>query len=310
MPTLASCGPGFCQMPEPSRVAVVGAGGFLGSHVVRALREAGHNVLPVHRSALTGASDGAPWLGEGGVRVTMVVNCAGAIRGTPDELRLANVDLVAALLDIVSGREVGMVHLGSGVEYGAGLRGEPVSEDHDARPVSAYGATKLAATKLVLDAARAGDVPGTVLRVFNPVGAGISAELLPGRAAALIRRAVDGGGPVRLGPLGATRDFIDVRDVADAVVSAASEPQGSGRVINIGSGTGTTARALVELLAEVAGYSGPILEADAGAPRPDEIEWQVADISQARALLGWAPRRSLRDAIGQLWAAVARSATT
>jgi NDP-hexose 4-ketoreductase len=296
-------------MPEPFRIAVVGAGGFLGSHVARALRAAGREVQSVPHSALRGGSKRATWLDELGSPVTMIVNCAGAIRGTPDELRQANVDLVATLLDGVSGRGIGLVQLGSGAEYGAGARGEPVSEDREARPLSAYGITKLAATDLVLDAARAGDVRGTVLRVFNPVGAGISSELLPGNAAALIRRALDGGGPVRLGPLGATRDFVDARDVADAVVSAASLQPEPGGVVNIGSGTGTTARALVELLAKVAGYSGPILEADAAAPRPDEGDWQVADISRARALLSWAPRRSLRDAVGQLWRATRSAAT-
>lgn len=296
-------------MPDTLRVAVVGAGGFLGSHVVRALHGAGRDVLPVLRGALVAGSDRAPWLGEHGAPVTMVVNCAGATHGTRDELRRANVDLVATLLDSVSGREIGLVQLGSSAEYGAGSRDEPVGEDREARPVSPYGISKLAATNLVMGAALAGDVPGTVLRIFNPVGAGISPELLPGRAAALIRRALDGGDPPRLGPLGATRDFIDARDVAEAVVSAASLPPGSGRVVNIGSGSGTTARALVELLAEVAGYSGPILEADADPSRPDAVEWQVADISRARELLGWAPRRSLRDALGQLWAA-ARSSTT
>lgn len=287
----------------------MGAGGFLGSHVVRALRAAGREVQPVPRGALRGGSKRATWLDELGFPVTMVVNCAGAIRGTPEELRGANVDLVATLLDGVSGRGIGMVQLGSGAEYGAGLPGEPVSEDREARPLSAYGITKLAASDLVLDAALAGDVRGTVLRVFNPIGAGISRELLPGNAAALIRRALDGGGPVRLGPLGATRDFVDARDVADAVVSAASLQPGAGAVVNIGSGTGTTARALVELLAKVAGYSGPILEADDISPRPDEGDWQVADISRARALLGWAPQRSLRDAVGQLWAATRSAAT-
>jgi len=297
-------------MPELARVAVAGADGFLGDHVARALREAGHDVIPLPRSALPGGPNRPPWEGVGDDTVTIVVNCAGATHGTPEQLRVANVDLVAALVESLAGRGISLLQLGSAAEYGAGQPGEPVSEDREARPISAYGNTKLAATGLVLDAARAGIVPGAVLRVFNPVGAGISTELLPGRAAALIRAALDGGDAVRLGPLGATRDFVDARDVADAVVAACSAPSTSGRVINVGSGSGTTARALVHLLAEVAGYAGPIFEAEGGAARPDEIEWQVADVSRARQLLGWAPRRSLREAVGQLWAAAARSSTT
>jgi Nucleoside-diphosphate-sugar epimerases len=233
----------------------------------------------------------------------VVVNCAGVTQGDLVALNQSNVQLVVDLLEALEATGVHLVQIGSSAEYGASPSRRPVSEDQPARPQGPYGQSKLRATHLVLDAAGSGRVRGTVLRVFNPVGAGNSLQSLPGRAAHLLRQALADGGPVRLGPLIATRDFVDVRDVADAVAAACATPGIAGSIINVGSGRGTMARELVHLLAAAAGYVGEILEEAAGSPRSDEVPWQVADISRAAAVLGWAPARSLADAVGQLWSA-------
>src|SRR5206468_1837433 len=81
-------------------------------------------------------------------------------------------------------------------------------------------ATKLAGTCLVRTA-RAAGLDAVVLRVFNAVGAGMPANTLPGRVAAQLRTALRGGGEVRLGSLDTVRDFVDIRDIADAALAAA-----------------------------------------------------------------------------------------
>jgi nucleoside-diphosphate-sugar epimerase len=293
-----------------SRVTVVGATGFVGTHVMRALLAAGHEVSARPRSGLTtrGADRHRQRLDDR--PPAAMVNCAGLTHGTLAELQAANVELVADLLRQLVGSDTRFVQIGSAAEYGPGPLGVPITEDHPARPVSDYGATKLAATGLILDAARDGLVSGAVLRVFNAVGAGSSEELLPGRAAHLLRLALQDGGPVRLGPLAATRDFVDMRDVADVVVAAVSASTVSGQILNVGSGQGTTARELVRLLAEAAGYTGPILEAEPDPRRPEGVDWQVADISRTKTLLGWVPRRTLREAVDELWSAASPAATT
>ena len=293
-------------------VAVVGATGFLGGHVARALRDAGHQVLSLSRSSAGGRD--AAWrrlptdppalrrllLGESAVAV---INCAGATHGSKADLGAANVALVASLLAALDDSDVRFVQLGSAAEYGPGEIGRATREDDVASPVGDYGISKLAATGLVLAAAERADVPGLVLRVFNPLGPGISPESLPGRAAREIRHALAGGRAVHLGPLDATRDFVDVRDMADAVAVASLATDLTGRVLNIGSGRAVTAREMVQLLSEVAGYSGPILEHRGGSPRSEATDWQVADIRAAASALGWVPRRSLRDALTALWEA-------
>ena len=89
-----------------------------------------------------------------------------------------------------------------------------------------------------------------VLRVFNPVGPGSPAASLPGRLADELRRALPDG-TVRVGDLSAYRDFVDVRDVAQAVGLAVTAPGPLPPVLNIGSGTATPVRELAEGLAAV-----------------------------------------------------------
>jgi nucleoside-diphosphate-sugar epimerase len=293
------------------RVAVAGASGFIGRHVSQALADAGHEALLLARSRPVGVIGRWRALPTEGTAlrdllraesVGVLVNCAGATRGSAAELEAANVALVTRLLHAVADANVRFVQVGSAAEYGPGDPGKPVREDHDGNPPSEYGISKRAATDRVVAAGSAGGVLGVVLRVFNPIGAGVSPDSLPGRAAQLIRDALPDRA-VHLGPLGMTRDFVDVRDVADAVVTACAAELAPGLVLNIGSGRGTTARELIRELASVAGHAGPILEDAAGSPRSDAIEWQVADIGAARSALDWAPRRSLREAVAALWEA-------
>jgi NDP-hexose 4-ketoreductase len=230
-----------------------------------------------------------------------IANCAGATTGDADVLAVANVTgpyaLVRAML--AARTPARLVHLGSAAEYGYTEPGSSVRECAPARPVAAYGATKLAGTRLVELAIAAG-VDAVVLRVFNPVGAGAPASSLPGRAAAQVRSGM-AGGRVQLGSLEAVRDFVDARDVADAVLAAAAAPAVPHAVVNIGSGTGVPVRALVKELIAISGYAGEVNEDAPGSARSAGLPWQQADIRRAEADLGWRPRRDLMASLADLW---------
>lgn len=312
--------------PVPRRWLVVGGTGFLGSHVlsvVRALAGIEH-VVATGRTPPAGDGDWAVLdLARGDarsidallrhVRPDVVVNASGAAVGAPAELAAANVTAVRALLDAIgrwsprrAAGPIRLVHLGSAAEYGvASTTGRPIGEDSPPHPVSEYGALKLEATRQVLAAASA-TVDPVVLRIFNPMGAGMPPESLPGIAARRLAAAVHDGRPeVMLGSLDASRDFVDARDVAAAVVAAGSAPDHSGVVINVGSGTATPVRDVVKMLARAAGFNGRIVESGSGSARSGGVDWQAADIQRARALLRWEPRHGLEDAVEQLWASVA-----
>ncbi|MEQ0562343.1 NAD(P)-dependent oxidoreductase [Amycolatopsis sp. NEAU-NG30] len=283
------------------RVLVIGAAGFLGGHVRRAAAARGFEVVAPGRRHLDLATGRAELAGlVAAIAPRAVVNCAGAVTGDAAALNAANVagteNLVRAL-----GPGVRLVHLGSAAEYGRGSPGVPVTEAAEPRPLNPYGVTKLAGTRIVTQA-RASGLDGVVLRVFNPVGAGAPASGLPGRAAAALRKALADGGDLRLGPLDAVRDFVDARDVADAVLAALTAPD-LPPVLNIGSGHGVPARALVKELLEVSGAGCAVYEDAPGSARSADVPWQQADITLATRVLAWRPRRGLADAAADLWRA-------
>jgi nucleoside-diphosphate-sugar epimerase len=290
------------------RALVIGASGYLGARVYRTAADAGFEVVTAgRRTGLDLATAGPDAVAAliAGVAPDVVVNCAGATSGDLAALTAANVDgpatLVTALLRLP---RVRLVHLGSAAEYGRGPGEVPVREDEPARPLSPYGVTKLAGTRLV-ELGRAAGLPAVVLRVFNPVGPGAPGHTLPGRAAAELARAVRERDVVRLGGLDAVRDFVDVDDVAAAVVVAATGPLPAHGVVNVGSGTAVSARELVGTLVDVSGARVHIEEGGSGSARSADVPWQQADITAATAAWGWRPRRSLTVSLEGLWRQVA-----
>jgi len=293
------------------RALLIGASGYLGGRVHRAADAAGIEVVPAGRQAADGRvvldlTAGPDAVGAVLTRVApdVVLNCSGATSGDLPALVAANVDgpaaLVTALLRLPS--PVRLVHLGSAAEYGRGPGEVPVREDERARPLSPYGATKLAGTRIV-ELARAAGLPAVVLRVFNPVGPGAPGHTLPGRAAAELARAVRERDAVRLGGLDAVRDFVDADDVAAAVLAAAVGPLPAHGVVNVGSGTALPARELVRTLVDVSGARVRVEEGGGGSARSADVPWQQADISTATTAWDWRPRTPLAASLEGLWRA-------
>ncbi len=297
------------------RLLVIGASGFLGWHVWHRATAAGAAVVtagraglpdsPGHRQVDLATGDPAS-IAEmiASVAPDAIANCAGATAGGPDVLAPVNVTGTYALVRamLLAGTRARLVHLGSAAEYGRAEPGVPVDESAPPRPVTPYGATKLAGTRLV-QLGRAAGLDAVVLRVFNPVGAGAPETGLPGRVAAQLRRALADGTDVRLGPLEAVRDFVDARDVAAAVLAAAAAPHLPSPVVNIGSGIGVPAGTLVKELVAISGYEGMVHEDAEGSARSPDKSWQQADIARAGLDLGWRPRHDLAASLADLWEA-------
>lgn len=295
-------------------VVVVGAAGFIGRQVAAALREqATARVLGVDRGDPPSASADAPedWIRLdllrdadalatrlGDLRPDAIVNCAGATAGSDDVLMRANVVATTALLNATRAAAAGVrfVHVGSAAEYGPGIVGVPVTEAAPTRPSSTYGVAKLAATELVTSARGTWGLDAIVLRLFNVLGPGMPEGTLAGAALHRLRHAVATGEPaVQMGPLDAVRDFVDIRDVAAAVVAAVVPGGDETSIVNIGSGIGHRARDLVDALARRVGFSGRIGEDAEGSSRSLAVPWQVADRSLAGRVLGWRPVHDLES---------------
>ena len=294
------------------RVLILGASGFLGRPVHSLLAaQPDLQVMagPRSREVDLATAPAAVWDDLlDAARPGVVVNCAGRIGGSPDELMQANAGLVRRLLETARNRQPApwLIHLGSAAEYGA--HPGQVGEDTPPRPESPYGQSKLAGSLALLEA-RAG-LPVSVLRVGNPVGAGQSPQTLLGRAAAQFRTALERQAPqVEFGDLSAARDFIDARDVARAVLAALRcGPASTDGVINVGRGEAVSARSLVTALARICRYGGLIHETQGGSARSGAVPWQQADITRLRGL-GWTPAYSLQDALRAVWGGPAQRPT-
>ncbi|MCW5249653.1 MULTISPECIES: NAD-dependent epimerase/dehydratase family protein [unclassified Streptomyces] len=290
------------------RILVLGSTGYLGTHVTERLRALpGARVLDGGRSPdaevpvdlATVPAERLAALLEAAAP-DAVVNCAGAVSGDPVSLAEVNTRGPAVLCAALRRSRPGarLVHLGSAAEYGPGEGRVPTAESAPTRPVTAYGATKLAGTVVLT----VSGLDAVVLRVGNPVGPGAPAGGLPGRVAGLLREA--GTGPeavLRLGDLSAYRDFVDVRDVAGAVERAVTADGPLPRVLNIGGGRAVRVRRLVDTLADIAGFRGRIEERGAGSSRSDQVSWQCSDIGAAREALGWRPAHTLDESLDALW---------
>ena len=308
--------------PAP-RAVVLGGTGFVGTHVCRALDAHGYDVLSVGRRP-TGDEPPVPYaqadpLAGSGEEFTallaarapaVVVNAAGCVwRGDLRQMRRENVLLVRRLLAAVAGaaRPPRLVHLGSAHEYGPDAPGPLVAETAPARPGSPYGRAKLDATAAVLHAAASGRADAVVLRLANIAGPGTSPHSLLGTVAAelVAARREKRGAVLRLAPLTAERDFVDVRDVAEAVVRAAGTSLGPHRVFNIGRGDAVPVRDLVDRLIAVSGVPAEIrLTGARSAVRAGAGDHQALDVSLAAARLGWLPAIPLHTSLADLWHAV------
>ncbi|GGU72615.1 NAD-dependent epimerase/dehydratase family protein [Lentzea flava] len=273
------------------KILVLGGTGFVGRHVRDALHRAGHDVLSVSRG--TGVdlmtADLAPVV-DG---CDVVVNAAGSVwLATEQQMLEANAALVDRLVKALSGQR--FVQLGTVHEYGSGVAGRGTTETQPTIPLTPYGKSKLIGTTAALDSGR--DV--VVLRVSNVIGPGVPKGSLMRTVADHLASGSDA--PLTFGSLRAWRDYVDARDVADAVLRAVTAPV-TGEVINIGSGAAVRTRTLVERMVALSGRGVAIVE-DAAGGRAD-TEWLQLDIVKADRLLGWRPRRGLDESLRDLLAA-------
>lgn len=298
---------------------VLGASGFLGSHVHEAINRSGDEPCLVAvgrrppRIALPPRSSWVPLdLASASVKDLVVliqasrpdalINCAGRTSGTTEELWDINTTFVEKLVQAMrlSG-PTPLVHLGSAAEYGVQPGNVSINEAALTHPVSDYGRSKLAATRKIAYAAEQGDISATVLRIFNPIGTGAPEDSLVGKATKELRLALENNRRfITMGPLGAYRDFVAARDVASAALRV-TQLTTTDPVINVGRGMAISCRALVELLANVAGYDGGIVEVGDGSVRSEEVSWQQADIARLVHNLDWLPRTPLAQALEELW---------
>jgi nucleoside-diphosphate-sugar epimerase len=293
---------------------VTGAAGFIGSHLVEGLLDRGYRVRGLdnlssgRRENLTTVWDDEAFaFVEGDVRdgeavaraadgVDFVFHLAArasvpASVEQPANTTDSNCTGTATVFAAARERDARVVFASSTAVYGSDAP-VPTSEDAALSPESPYALSK----QYGEDLARQLELDAVSLRFFNVYGprqdaSGAYAAVIP----AFIGRMRAGERPVIYGDGEQTRDFVSVGDVVDATIRAAKGGT-TGRVYNVGSGRRTSITELVAALNDVLGTDlDPVYD----DPRPGDIRHSGADISRARAELGYEPDVDLREGLAE-----------
>ena len=165
---------------------------------------------------------------------------------------------------------------------------------------SVYAMTKYAQERLTLTVAPAYGMEGVALRLFNAYGPGQAlSNPYTGVLAIFASRLLNRERPLVFEDGEQRRDFVHVQDVARAFVLALETPAAAGRVFNIGSGQDVSINQVGQAIADAMG--APDLTPELmNKARVGDIRHCFADISLARDVLGFRPRRTFEDSLGEL----------
>ena len=308
------------------RVAVTGASGFIGSHLIDRLLAERHQVTALVRDPAVGRS-----LAQRGIAVVVgEIGDSDAVHKTLNQsevvFNLARAKahgrhprMVVTAVNVVGARNVArtaercgarLIHASSTAIYGSRLAALPSSEDTAPRPDSTYARSKLEGE----DAVRTECARATILRISAVLGSRCESWLPLFRSAA--------GGTLRLAGEGTNLHHpVDVEDVVDAMMLSATVPSARGRTYNIAGPAPLEIRRLVELMSLQSGSSmrrrrpvprvavdiylalGKFGESSFGVrlPRFESVLFLTGnrsfDISRARRELGFTPRTNIETAV-------------
>jgi GDP-4-dehydro-6-deoxy-D-mannose reductase len=296
------------------RALVTGASGFVGRHLVDALRRDGAEVFACggpHDTAaeyftidlslpatLRAAIDGArPTVIFHLAAQTFVPESLDSPERTYDVNALGSARLAHAVRDTAPSPRV--VFVSSAEVYGVRETSEyPLREKLDLRPANPYGASKAAAEAILLAESRSFGLDVVVARAFNHIGPGQSERFVVASLAAQLARIASGGSPqLFAGNLETARDFLDVRDVVKAYIALAQHGE-AGEIYNVCSGRAVTIRDVLRELILIARVPVEVRE-DPQRVRNADIPLSVGSPEKLHARTGWQSQiplvRSLRD---------------
>jgi UDP-glucose 4-epimerase len=311
-----------------NQVLVTGGAGYIGSHVVRQLGEAGYDIV-VYDSCVTGSPEsvlfGKLVLGDlndsdrlhqvfAQHRFTAVLHFAASL--TVPESVVKPLDYYANntrntlnLLRCCQNFGVSQFIFSSTAAVYGEPGDAPVTEDTPTNPINPYGRSKLMSEMMLQDLGAASDMRYVILRYFNVAGADPGGRLGQNarKATHLLRATCDAALKRKAGlnifgtdfntPDGsAIRDYIHVEDLAAAHLAALNylEEGNESQVLNCGYGRGYSVREVAARVKVVSGLDFPVLEGDRRAGDPACV---TACVDRIHSKLDWQPRYDDLDTI-------------
>ncbi len=312
-------------------VLVTGGAGYIGSHVVRALWDKGRKIVVVDRFSPEKSGAILKWarfykgdFGDASLlekifsenEIDAVMHFAAYIRvdesmEKPLMYFENNVAKTIVLLREMQRHNVERFVFSSTCAVYGTPKYLPLDERHPLNPESVYGMTKMMVEDILKSLSAAGKLMFVSLRYFNAAGADWKSGIGYYKKLHLIPKILDVvlekepelkvfGTDYDTRDGTCIRDYIHVLDLADAHVLALEYLENSGRsdFFNLGSGKGYTVKEVIKAVEEVCGKKIPFAEA---GRRQGDVSALFADNRKARAVLGWEPKRELKEIISSAW---------
>lgn len=303
-------------------VAVTGAAGFIGSHLVEELAERGgrvrafarynsrgdqgflHNLPPQiqDRVEVVAGDLRDPEAVEGLVRGASVVFHLAAIVSIPYSYvhprEVVETNVLGTLNVLTAARNCKVdrvVHTSTSEVYGT-AQYVPIDEKHPLVGQSPYSASKIAADQVAESFYRSYDVPVATVRPFNTYGPRQSARaVIP----TIVTQALTDR-RVFIGATHPTRDLTFVKDTVHGFVQVAECDRAIGEVTNLGTGVETSVGQLVETIIRLVGRPVEIaFDPTRLRPERSEVGRLIADTQKARGVVGWQPKVDLEQGLRQ-----------
>jgi UDP-glucose 4-epimerase len=312
------------------RALVTGGAGFIGSHIAQRLLETGHEVVVLDNFS-SGSKANVAAIGkdvrvvEGDVRdLGTVETCAAGCEVIFHEAAIVSVPYsierpqeshdvnIQGTLNVLQAarkaRTRRVLFASSAATYGE----EPTLPKTEAmrpEPMSPYGVEKLTGEHYLATWSKLFGVETVALRYFNVFGPRQDPKSAYSGVISIFVDRILAGRPITFfGDGEQSRDFVYVANVVDANILAATREGVSGRVFNVACGKRTTLRQLASLIERAAGRTQSPVERVFADPRAGDIKDSVADISRARAELGYEPAVDVETGLAKLVEHVRRTA--
>jgi len=305
------------------RSLVTGAAGFVGRHLVAHLLSRGHEV-----GGLVHPSDGGP--GSLGPRVDVFpldildeAALGAALQAFAPEAvfhlaafsnpegswkearRTLEINIIGAHNLLSASKETGrkprVLLVGSAQQYGdVPAQDQPIGEDREQRPLTPYAVSKTSQELLGRRSVWSEELPVYVTRSFNHTGPGQSDGYVSSSFARQVAEVERGAREplIRVGNLGAKRDFTDVRDVAAAYLQIVERGQ-PGRPYNVCRGEAVSIREVLDELVRLSRVPVEVV-VDPGRYHALDASLMVGDPTRLKTDTGWSPQYSLRETLGDL----------
>lgn len=308
-------------MSAKRSVAVTGAGGFIGSHLVEELLAQGWRVRALVRyhsspkwgwlEALRDRSPADLEVVRGDITDPaqmrnfvaghdVVMHLAATI-SVPYSFRAPGTVFETNVMGTVNVAEAAREHrvrrfllMSSSEVYGSALR-LPIDEDHPLQTQSPYAASKVAAEKVVESYVRSFELPGVTVRAFNTFGPRQSTRAI---VPTIVTQALDRD-TIELGSVHPVRDLNYVQDtVAGLIAAVEADERSIGQAVNLGRGEGVSVGELATLVCELLGRPVSISsDPERVRPADSEVDRLVCDNRRALELFGWEPKVSLDEGL-------------